>query len=65
MMGRPTQGRRRSHGIFEDLVLLAKEEIGDDQNRPAFTAAFGSKRAAWPWGRSAFVILMKLRGVKD
>ncbi len=38
MMDHPIHGRRRGHGILEDLVPLAEDEITGDQHRPALIA---------------------------
>ncbi len=42
MMDHPIHGRRRGHGILEDLVPLAEDEIAGDQHRPALIA-FGQQ----------------------
>jgi len=41
-MDHPIHGGGRGHGIFEDLVPLAEDEIAGDQHRPALIA-FGQQ----------------------
>jgi hypothetical protein len=38
MMDHPIHGYRRGHGILEDLVPLAEDEITGDQYRPTLIA---------------------------